>query len=305
MKALLPFPLTAPASPAAALRTLDRTIKPMSEEHTPLHRILVALNASPHSQAALEAAVRLAATFEAEVKGLFVEDQTLLQTARLPFAKEVRAYTAPPKRLTGQRIQRQLRYQAEYAEHSLQYAAEQAEVAYDFDTVEGRVTRKLVQAAAEVDLLVLGKTSTASSRRRLGSTSQAVLAGAPAPVLVLREAVAEQQPLLTYYDGSDVAATTLKMAVQLARRDGPRPLTVLFPPEADADRLREEIHARHGSSDLPLYVHVLTPAENRRLAVFARRNGGLVVLPADCAPLSHTPLEQFLYEIDRPLLLMR
>jgi nucleotide-binding universal stress UspA family protein len=277
----------------------------MSEEASPLQRILVALNASPHSQAALDAAVRLAATFEAEVRGLFVEDETLLRTARLSFTKEVRAYTTSPRRLTDRRMQRTLRYQAEYAEHTLQYAAEQAEVEYDFDTVEGDVTRELLRAADEADLLVLGKTSTTSSRRRLGSTSRTVLAEAPTPVLVLREAVAARQPILTYYDGSDEAAATLGMAVQLARRDGPRPLTVLFPPEADADRLREEVRTRHGASDVPLRAHVLTPAETRRLSAFTQRNGGLVVLPAGCTPLSHVSLKQFLYEIDRPLLLMR
>ena len=277
----------------------------MSEEISSLQRILVALNASPHSRAALDAAVRLAATFEAEVRGLFVEDETLLRTARLPFAKEVRAYTTDPKRLTDRRMQRTLRYQAEYAEHTLQYAAQQAEVRYAFDTVEGNVTHELLQASAETDLVVLGKTSTASSRRRLGSTSRTVLTDAPVPVLVLRDTVTAQQPILTYYDGSDVAAATLAVAMQLARRDGPRPLTVLFPPEADADRLREEVRARHGGSDVPLRVHVLTPAETRRLSAFTQRNGGLVVLPAGCAPLSHVSMKQFLYEIDRPLLLMR
>jgi nucleotide-binding universal stress UspA family protein len=277
----------------------------MSEEESPLQRILVALNASPHSQAALDAAVRLAEAFEADVQGLFVENEALRRAAQLPFSREVRAYTVSPKRLDDRRIQRQLRYQAEYAEHTLQYAAEQAEVAYDFDTVEGRVTHELVRAAAEVDLLVLGKTSTASSRRRLGSTSQTVLAEAPTSVLVLRESVAAQQPILTYYDGTETADTALRTAVQMVRR-APRPLTVLLPPPDDAEtsRLRDEVQARYGA-ETTLTVHPLTRAESRRLSAFARRNGGLVVLPAHCAPLSHVPLDQFLYEIDRPLLLVR
>lgn len=277
----------------------------MSEAESPLQRILVALNASPHSQAALDAAVRLATAFEAELKGLFIEDETLLRTAQLPFAKEVRAYTAPPKRLTDQRMQRQLRYQAEYAEHSLQYAAEQAEVAYDFETVQGQVTRELLRATAEVDLLVLGKTSTASSRRRLGSTSRTILSDASTSVLVLRESVSAQEPLLTYYDGSEAAAATLRLTVQIARRGGPRPLTVLLPPldEDEVQRLQQEVHA--AAPDLPLYVHPLTRAESNRLSVFVQRTDGLVILPAECDPLAQVPLKQFLYEIDRPLLVVR
>jgi len=280
----------------------------MSEEpSSPLHRILVALNGSPHSQAALDAAVRLAAVFEAEVKGLFIEDETLLRTAQLPFAEEVRAYTASPKRLSTRRMQRQIRHQAEYAEHTLQYMAEQAEVDYDFDTVQGSVTRELLRAAAGVDLLVMGKTSTASSRRRLGSTSETVLAEAPTSVLVLREAIPAQQPILTYYDGSKGAAATLRLAVQVARRGGLRPLTVLLPPreEREVNRLRNEVQTQYGAPELPLYLHPLTRAESSRLSAFARRTGGLVILPAECDPLGNVPLKQFLYEIDRPLLVMR
>jgi nucleotide-binding universal stress UspA family protein len=279
----------------------------MSEEAPSLQRILVALNASPQSQAALDAAIRLAAVFGGEVKGLFIEDETLLRTAQLPFAQEVRAYTAPPRRLNNQRMQRQMRHQAKHAEHALQYAAQQAEVEFDFETVQGRVTRELLRAAATVDLLVLGKTSTASSRRQLGSTSETVLADAPTSVLVLREAVPVQQPILTYYDGSEGAAATLRMAVQIAHRGGPRPLTVLIPPreESETRRLRDEVQDQYGSSELSLYVYPLTQVESSRLSAFARRTGGLVILPAACNPLDQVPLKEFLYEIDRPLLVTR
>ncbi|MCB0182612.1 MAG: universal stress protein, partial [Caldilineaceae bacterium] len=41
-------------------------------------RILVALDASPHSLAALRAAAKLAATVHAELHGLFIEDDRLL-----------------------------------------------------------------------------------------------------------------------------------------------------------------------------------------------------------------------------------
>lgn len=279
----------------------------MSEASSPLQRILVALDASPHSQAALDAAVRLAMAFEAEVKGLFVEDETVLRTAQLPFAEEVRAYTTSPKELTDQRMQRQLRYQAEYAERTLQRAAERTEVAYTFEVVQGDVTRELLEATAEVDLLVLGKTSTASSRRQLGSTSRTALTDAPAPVLVLQEALPPQRPVLVYYDGCDAAQAALNVTAQLSRRSGPRPVTVLLPADdtAETDRLRDEVRSQYAPAKAPLSVHVLTPAESRRLSAFARREGGLVILPAGCAPLSHVPLRQFLYEIDRPVLVMR
>jgi nucleotide-binding universal stress UspA family protein len=279
----------------------------MSEADPSLQRILVALDASPHSQAALDAAVRLATDLGAEVEGLFVEDETLLRAAQLPFAEEVRASTTSPKALTDQRMQRQLRYQAEYAEQTLRRAGERAEVTVEFDVVQGNVTRELLNAATEVDLLVLGKTSTDSSRRQLGTTSRTVLTDAPAPVLVLREVVPPQQPVLVYYDGCPAAKTALEVAARLSRRGEARPIRVLLPASDDAttERLRDEVQSYVGDPEMPVSMHVLTRAESRRLSAFARRVGGLVILPDDCVPLSQVPLRQFLYEIDRPLLVMR
>ena len=46
-----------------------------------IRRILVALDASPHSQAALQAASELAAALKAELVGIFVEDVNLLHLA--------------------------------------------------------------------------------------------------------------------------------------------------------------------------------------------------------------------------------
>ncbi len=59
------------------------------EARAPIRRILVALDASGASLAALDAAARLAATLEAELLGLFVEDEDLLRLAGLPCAREV------------------------------------------------------------------------------------------------------------------------------------------------------------------------------------------------------------------------
>ncbi len=279
----------------------------MSEEDSPLQRILVALDASPHSRAALDAAVRLAATFEGKIEGLFIEDETLLRTAQLPFAKEVRAHTAPPKRLNDERMQRQLRYQAEYAEYALQQAAEEADVTYAFRTTQGDVIQELMRAAAEVDLLVLGKTSTASSRRRLGTTSRTLLSDAPSPVLVLRNTMSVRQPLLVYYDGSEEAETALAFAMQLSRRGEGAPVDVLLPAhdEADPNQLRDQLRRHPPHSDVPIRTHSLSRPEIHRLSAFVRQNGGLVILPSGCPPLCSTSLQQFLYEIDRPLLVVR
>lgn len=276
------------------------------EDPSTFQRILVALDASPHSRAALDAAVRFARDFGAELKGLFVQEETLLRTAQLPFAQEVRSYTSAPVGLDDRRMKRQLRYRAEYAEWSLQQLAEDAEVPYDFEVVEGEVTRVLLDAAPDADLLVLGKTSTASSRRRLGTTSRRILSSAASNVLVLRDALTDSEPILTFYDGSESAERALAFAVMLSDRAHGR-LTVLLPREGeiDADRLASDLRRRRSDPTPSVVVRPVPRAETLRLSAFARRKQGLVVFPAECTPLRSAPIHKFLYEIDRPLLVVR
>jgi len=290
-------------SPRSPMPTIEAPSSPSL-----FHRILVAFDNSPHSRAALDVAVQLAADLEAELEGLFIKDEKLLRAAQLPFAEEVRAHSVSPKSLTDRRVQRQLRYQAERAEATLQEATEQAEVTYNFRVVKGHVTRELLQAAEEADLLAMGKTSTQSSRRRLGTTSQVLLDASSTPVLVLRRAMRQRQLVLTYYNGSAAAQTALHVAARLASRGAAPPLKVFLPAtnETETERLHEAVEAECEDQVAQVQVRPLTEVELARIATLARREGdGLFVLPAESAPLSNTSLQRFLYELDRPLLVVR
>lgn len=282
----------------------------MSDESSAIsvRRILIAANASPHSQAALTLAVQLAAAVGAEVEGLFVEDEQLLRAANLPFAAEVRTHSQAPTPLSDRRVERQLRRQAEHAEAALQRTAQSLDVPHSFRTARGPVTHELQAAAAAADLLALGKTSTDSSRQRLGSTARTLLSECGSSVLVLRSAAPLTQPVLTYFDGSAAGTRALTLAARCARCGDAGRLRVLLPAHNDdtTERLRGEVRAQRHDLDVETETHVLTTPESDQLAVLAHHSGsGLVVLPRTCEPLSAAPLQQFLYELDRPLLLVR
>jgi nucleotide-binding universal stress UspA family protein len=274
-----------------------------------IRRILVALDASAPSRAALDAAARLAADLGAQLTGLFVADADVRRAARLPFVREVRGYGTPPRRLTEARVRRQQARQRERAERLLRRVAERMEVEHAFRTAEGRVAEALRTAAREADLVALGRTSGDRPARALGATARALLADAPAApaVLLLRHALRPRQPLTVYYDATDAGERALRLAAALATGTA-NPLQVLLPtgdPEATRRR-RDAVVDRLGARVPRLTVRALTRLEASRLADAARNAGaGLVIVPADAEALADDALHRFLATLDRPALVVR
>lgn len=134
----------------------------MSAEELPeqiIRRILVALDASTDSVAALKTAASLAASLQAELVGLFVEDINLLRLAGLPFASEVQRVTGTGRVLDEAGMERDLQLQASQARRALANAAADAEATWTFRVVRGVVTTEILAAALEADLLTLGRAS--------------------------------------------------------------------------------------------------------------------------------------------------
>jgi nucleotide-binding universal stress UspA family protein len=276
------------------------------DDQLAIRRILVALDASHHSLAALEAAVKLAASLEAELEGLFVEDMNLLRLARLPLAQEIRYPFVAPARLDQARMERALRAQAERARRALARASEERHVKSSFRVVRGRVALEVLAAATEADLLTLGKASRPLIQRvRLGSTARAAAAGAPCCVLLLQRDVGIRPPVTVTYDGTPSARQALRMAARLARQEEGG-LTVLI--LADAPDAAQRLQARASDllrgKGLLVRYRQLTDAGPATLTHEVRSTGsGVLVLSSTVLP--ERALQTLLDEVDCPVLLVR
>ncbi len=131
----------------------------MSEvEHArPIRRIVVALDASRESQVVLEAATDLAAHLGADLVGLFIEDANLLSLAGSPFGREISRFSANLRPMQSEQLERQLRVQADQLRRALAAAALNRQVAGTLRVVRGQIIPELMRAAAESDLMILGR----------------------------------------------------------------------------------------------------------------------------------------------------
>lgn len=200
----------------------------MNQHETSLsiRRILVALDASPHSLAALDAAVDLAARMKAELSGVFVEDVDLLRLADAPKAQEIAYPAARGTPLTRAIMERRLRAQSEQIRDALRAAAHRARVRWSFRTVRGRVTSALREAAGENDILAIGRLGwSMGPRLRIGSTAFELATSRVPLLLTSRRGGLAGLRLLVYYDGSPASKKALLVAAHLAK-SGAKGITI-------------------------------------------------------------------------------
>lgn len=271
-------------------------------------RILVALDASPHSLAALGAAVELAARFEAELLGLFVEDINLLRLGDLPFSDELGIVSAIRRSLETVEVERQLRARAVEVRHTLQAMAERAQVRWAFRTARGPIVEELFKAAAEVDLVILGRQGwSLGQRQRLGSTARAAVYQAPTLTLVTGTGARPRLPMVVVFDGTPLAHKALAVAASLARFASSHLLVLILADlEQTSETLYEEAVAALRVQPLEIGYRVLTLENVGRLAHMVRlQGGGMLVLPGRDDLMQHPALQVLLEETASPVLLVR
>lgn len=265
----------------------------------PIRRILVALDASSHSLAALQSAAGLAAKLGAELLGLFVEDSNLLQLAGLPFAREVGGVAGGVRRLDSPAMERSLMAQAERSRLALAAIAEPWRLRWSFRVVRGSVAEEVLAAAYEVDLVSIGKMGRQPSiGGRLGPTARSVAAAAPRSVLLTKHAIPARHGVGVIFEGTPSAVKALWAAARLAHEEGG--LSVLIPAAdgATAQRLEDQaaqlLHSRGWSARYRWFD------SGGELPPQLLRGEGLLVAGADSG-LAQVLLE----ELDCPVLLVR
>jgi nucleotide-binding universal stress UspA family protein len=277
------------------------------ERDLTIRRILVALDASPHSLAALDAAIELAARFEADLEGLYVEDVNLLRLADLPFVQEVGIYSARRRRLNTRELERQLRAQTARIQRSFRGATAQAEITCTFRVSRGAVVSEVVSAASGSDVVILGRAGwTLTPSGRLGSTVRQILNQATGMALILREGSRLSPPILVVYDGSSLGRRALGAALALLEAGDALRVLLLADGAGHAADLRQEAGFLLEGYDLDVRYRPLTESTVPRLVrTIQVEQGGTLVVPGRLALFEEDALLMLLDEVDIPVLLVR
>lgn len=276
-----------------------------SQEEQKIRRILVALDASPHSLAALKLAAELAARLDAELIGIYVEDINLLRLAELQISREVGSHSARIREINSQHIQRQLRAQARRARQALALLAESSELRWSFRTTRGLIPIELLSATDEADLIILGKAGW-SKRKQLGSTAQTLVVQSSRHTLIIQSGVRLGRPVLVIYDGSEAGKKALETAFTM--REDDNPLIVLISAE-NAEKVKQlQAYVQVWAKDKGVKPEYrwLTAIDEAGIARQAWSVGcGLLVLPAESEFLPSEELLELLNQTNCAVFLVR
>lgn len=276
-----------------------------SDRLSRIERILVAVDASPHSLAALEAALKLAGRVEAELIGIYIEDINLIRLSELPFAQEIGRYSALTRRVDIRQMESQLRSQARLARRILRSRAESAHLRWSFRVARGAIPAELLAAALEADMMILGKSGW-SQREQLGSTARTIVVDAPGHTLISQTGARLEQPVMVLYDGTSSGEKSLAAAQLLHTGDTPLIVLLLSDERAGAERLQDHIREWSREHEIAVNLIWLAEVEGSQLASLARiESCSILVLPAQISGFDREKLIAFLDQSRCGILLVR
>jgi nucleotide-binding universal stress UspA family protein len=276
-----------------------------------LRRILVPLDASAHSRAALEAAIQLAEAIGAEISGLYVEDTDLLEVCRYPFAREIGMFPAVCRRLEITDLERDFRIQAETIRRMMAMLAEKKAIHWSFMVRRGRVATEILSLATSTDLIVMGRVGCSMTGNRLGSTVSRLIEHGHGMALLLKEGLHLYAAVITVFTGSILSKRAVEMAGRLARVAGGT-MEVLIPAAGDPefkilrDAALSVAAAIVEKGDIRIaFRHIRTDVATALITALRAEYRQTMVLPVDAIDGDAQTIQHLLDRFENPVLLIQ
>jgi nucleotide-binding universal stress UspA family protein len=272
-----------------------------------VERILVSLDKSSHSLAALQAAIELARHYHATLQGVFVEDINLLNLTKMPFHQEVREYTATVREISTDGLSREISVQSRWVTRNFQKTINQTDVNANFVVLRGNIYEMVNKESQACDLVVIGKSGTHPlGRHRLGSTAKALIKHHQKPLLLIEENTQLGYPIILVYENSHIGKICLETARDLM---DPAENLMIFLNADDPDVFsRTNVELKQWASDNKTKISIesfKSLATSRVISMVEGMKTGLFILPHNDDSPQTKVLEFDLGKISLPILLIR
>lgn len=267
-------------------------------------RVLVLLDGSRPSFAALEAAAEIAQSRGAEVLGIYVEEINLLRTAGYAFALEVGASSGQARPLDTGRIEARMQSLADQCRQGLEQAMTQRGIRQALKRCRGQVVSEVLSLAQPDDLLILGRVGwSAAPGARLGSTARTLVRQAPGDVLLwtpLRRRPESRVAVLLDHD-QGASHRAVRVGADLARQYH-QPLTIIVAAGDDHQANTDDLAAYLRQEHIPARIR-LVPGTSGAAVIRALREEGAsqLVLSRTCCLFRRPDADALLQDINLPL----
>lgn len=268
-------------------------------------RVLVLLDGSRMSYAALRAAAEIAASTGADVLGVFVEELNLLRSAGYGFAREVGASSGVSRPFDPAGVEQRMQRLADQARRALAGAVAPHGGRHSLSVARGHVIDEVLALAEPGDLLVLGRVGWSSAPgARLGSTAKGLVYRSPGKVLLWCEnrALPQGRVVVFLNDHRETNSRAVQAAAEVVRHFH-LPVTLLLgagkdmPPEERKGILRDL-----GIQESDLRVRSLPSTDPVTVAGILRQERAVqLVLGRDCTLLQEPGAERLLVALNLPV----
>jgi len=269
-----------------------------------IRRVVIACDAVGEHRSSIELAARFAGWWNAPLHGVFVEDETLLHLAALPFARHVAASGEIAKDYDEAAMLHHFEAHATRLRLALEAAAREHAVGWSFDVVRGQ-PRLATLALAEEDLLVIESASRPfAGDFRLDSPWLAAAFQAQRSILLIRNASTSRDgvTVLVRKPGSS-ADRTIAAAARIAAAGNRRLRVVLAAPSFD----KTAVLAQIGRVSEKIAAHCSIEQNNFPATGFVpgESAGGILVVDADPAACGEGELKQLVARTSADILFVR
>lgn len=263
--------------------------------------ILVALDHSHQSRAALETAAAIAKLMEAKIHGLFVHDDQWLRISKLPSLSEIDELTGRISPIGRESMEKQIRYLETTIKEHFELISRRYQLSYTWRTEKGSVAKKVLEAAKDSDIIIIGSKGRSYKRGKLGSSAVAIIRTANKPILILQKRINPGYPPIAIFDGSDKSVSGIKIGSEIAKRNNSN-LTVIDMSETFQYNENDERRLDDMGENVKL-LKINQPNMGRLLFMLHKLRGGLLILPKNKRFTKSGTIARILDSADCPVLI--